>query len=187
MFVDRFIKQHEAWIERQRRRVALTKTAFPTFDWEGKVVSYLGKLLRIRIMNHEVRIKINNQELWISPITGLEKDAKTILTGWLKREGEGYILKRLPELSLKMGTKYSRVTFRQQKSRWGSCSGRGNVSFNWRLIHFKPAVIDYVIMHELAHIKHHDHSRDFWGVVEQYCGNYKEHVRFLKRQVLELI
>jgi predicted metal-dependent hydrolase len=187
MIVDRFITQHEGWIARQQRKMNLTKSAFPTFDWEGKVVSYLGRLYDLRFKIQDLRILKDRSTIYFCPITRNVDDGKKMIISWLKREGEAYILKRLPELAEKMETQYSKVVFRQQKSRWGSCSGRGNLSFNWRLIHFKPEVIDYVIIHELAHTKHHDHSRRFWEVVETYCNKYMEYRRFIKWQVLEIL
>lgn len=197
--IERFVKQQEPWIKRQQAKNKLRTEVFPTFDWENKVVSYKGKLYDLRIIhrqdsgqeNYELsikkRISINTNKIEIVPITGKEIDAKKMLVSWLKREGEDYILSQLPDWAEKMKVRYGSVRFRQQKSRWGSCSGRGNLSFNWRLIHFKQEVINYVIVHELAHIKHHDHSKEFWATVADYEPRYKEHVRFLKRVQLQLI
>lgn len=187
IMIERFVKQQEAWITRQQNRNKLRTEVFPTFDWENKVVSYLGNLYNIRCERQEVRCKIKKQEIIVWPITDEVKDAPKVLTGWLKREGEKNILDQLPYWADKMSLRYGAVRFRQQKSRWGSCSGQGTLSFNWRLIHFKPAVINYVIIHELAHIKHHDHSRAFWAMVEKYMPQYQDHRNFLKRVQLQLI
>ncbi|MNY56359.1 WLM domain protein [compost metagenome] len=74
----------------------------------------------------------------------------------------------------------SQVKFREQRTRWGSCSSRKVINLNWRLIVFDAAIIDYVIVHELAHIQHMDHSGRFWGLVEKYVENYQELMRSLK-------
>jgi predicted metal-dependent hydrolase len=185
--IERFVKQNETWIERQLKRASFRSDLYPTLDWEKKVVSYLGKLHSIRIANRESRIGIRNQEIIVSPITGLESDAHKMLIKWLKKEGEKYINNRLPNFSKLMKLKYGTVIFRQQKSRWGSCSGEGNLSFNWRLIHFKPEIIDYVLIHELAHIRHHDHSANFWQLVGQFDPTYKTKRQFLHKQILMLI
>ena len=73
------------------------------------------------------------------------------------------------------------LTLREQSSRWGSCSSQGNLNFNWRLVHAPTPVIDYVIIHELAHRTHMDHSRRFWNLVAEYDPAYLEHRGWLKR------
>lgn len=196
LMVERFVKQEEAWIKRQQHRVKLRKDVYPTFDWDGRLVSYLGIIYSInskeRVVSSEgngqlERIIMDKQHIIITPVTGREVDAKKMLVNWLKREGEREILDRLPHWSKTMNLKYGRVRFRQQKSRWGSCSGKGNLSFNWRLIHFKPEVIDYVIVHELAHIKHHNHSAAFWQVVVKYFPTFQKPRQFLKTQILTIL
>jgi len=80
-----------------------------------------------------------------------------------------------------MGIDYGKITIRDQDSRWGSCSSQGNLNFSWRLIKTPQEVLEYVIIHELAHIKHMDHSKQFWELVEQYDPLYREHRRWLRR------
>ena len=185
--IERFVKVNEGWIERHMSKLALTKTAFPVFEWEQKLVSYLGKLYTIRITIQDLRFKINNNEIIISPVTGLPADAKKMLVTWLKREGEREIAERTVKWSEKMGVNYRGIRFRQQKSRWGSCTHQNHLSFNWRLIHFKPEIIDYVVIHELSHTKHHNHGSEFWELVDQFDPSYKQKVKFLRRQSLVLI
>jgi predicted metal-dependent hydrolase len=74
-----------------------------------------------------------------------------------------------------------RVTVRNQRSRWGSCSRRGTISLNWRLIQAPGFVRDYIILHELAHLRHMNHSRRYWAEVERLCPGYLEAERWLKR------
>lgn len=72
-----------------------------------------------------------------------------------------------------MGGHYTSITIRDQKSRWGSCSSRGTLSFNYRLIFAPPHVLDYVVVHELCHLTHMNHSKDFWNMVASYMPDYK--------------
>ncbi len=79
-----------------------------------------------------------------------------------------------------MDVTYGRIAIRDQKTRWGSCSGEGNLNFNWRLIMAPAGVLDYVVIHELAHRKEMNHSKAFWSVVEQAMPDYKKYRNWLK-------
>ena len=78
------------------------------------------------------------------------------------------------------GGNYTSITIRDQKTRWGSCSGRGTLSFNWRLILAPPEILDYVVVHELCHLTHMNHSKEFWELVESVIPDYKTKRKWLK-------
>lgn len=84
------------------------------------------------------------------------------------------------------GGRYTSVTIRDQKSRWGSCSSRGTLSFNYRLIFAPLPVLDYVVVHELCHLTHMNHSREFWDKVASIMPEYKVHRQWLKDHGQEL-
>jgi hypothetical protein len=105
---------------------------------------------------------------------------KTLLETHLRKNAKTYLLERTAQISEKMGTKYYRVAVRAQRSRWGSCSRDNNLNFNWKLIFMPLEVIDYIIIHELAHTVHHNHGPHFHALVEKHCPNYKELKKTLK-------
>lgn len=84
------------------------------------------------------------------------------------------------------GGNYTSITVRDQRSRWGSCSSRGTLSFNYRLIFAPPAVLDYVVVHELCHLTHMNHSGDFWNMVGSVMPEYREYRKWLRDHGHEL-
>lgn len=108
-----------------------------------------------------------------------EQRQKAVAKGF-EMQARLHLKERLDYWSQKMDLKPSRVSFRRQRTRWGSCTSAGRISLNWKLIAAPPAVIDYVIIHELAHLVHQNHSERFWRLVEQFCPERKVHGRWLR-------
>jgi len=100
---------------------------------------------------------------------------------YLQHVAKKYLLQRANELSVKFGFNEKRLSVRGQKTRWGSCSRRGNVSLNYNLLKFRKEVIDYVIVHELCHLRQLNHSKKFWNEVAQILPHYKSLKKELKK------
>ena len=86
-----------------------------------------------------------------------------------------------------IGGHYSSIRIGDQKTRWGSCSNNGTLSFSWRLMLAPPRVLDYVVIHEICHLTYMDHSKNFWDLVSVYDPDYKEHRKWLKENGDSLI
>ena len=91
-----------------------------------------------------------------------------------------YIPKRVEFYHSLTGGSYKKITIRDQKTRWGSCSSTGTLSFNYRLMLAPPRVLDYVVVHELCHLTYMNHSKDFWNMVASILPEYKEYKKWLK-------
>ncbi len=98
----------------------------------------------------------------------------------LAEKALGYVPKRVSHYAKQIGVTYGKITIRNQKTRWGSCSSKGNLNFNCLLMLTPPEVIDYVVVHELCHRKEMNHSKAFWAEVEKVLPDYKEQVKWLK-------
>lgn len=104
-----------------------------------------------------------------------------------RKAAKRYIYERVEYYIKITGGSYHTLRIGDQKTRWGSCSSNGTLSFSWRLMLAPPKVLDYVVIHELCHLTYMDHSRDFWKKVESVDPDYKEHRKWLKENGNSLI
>ncbi len=110
-----------------------------------------------------------------------EKSSRTLALEKRYRDAaKDYIPKRVEHYHSYTGGNYTKITIRDQKTRWGSCSSNGTLSFSFRLMMAPPRVLDYVVVHELCHLTYMNHSKEFWNMVENILPDYKEHRKWLK-------
>ena len=115
------------------------------------------------------------------PSLEVPKDTATLALEKRYRDAaKEYIPKRVEFYQQYTGGHYSKITIRDQKTRWGSCSSNGTLSFNYRLMLAPPRVLDYVVVHELCHLTHMNHSKEIWNMVESILPEYKEYRNWLK-------
>jgi len=154
----------------------------------GDTIPYLGRNLRVvRRKNSRQNdgIEVEGKSLVVS-LNSTGVGLRLILESWYRRKAEKLIRKRVAELSRKLGVRHGRLTIRGAKTRLGSCSQKGNLNFNWKLLMVPEPVIDYVIIHELAHLKEMNHSKKFWHLVGQHCPHWQKHRKWLKAHEAKL-
>jgi predicted metal-dependent hydrolase len=152
-------------------------------------VSYLGKCLKVmhkRKLEEGNTVKLQQNTLVVAMGPTASNIPSNELQQWLKQQASELINAKARQYSQQMGTYYNRIVIRDQKSRWGSCSCRKNLNFNWRLIMAPEPVLDYVIIHELCHLLEMSHSRSFWSLVSKYCPQWQEHRSWLDDHCFEL-
>ncbi|MCC6710967.1 MAG: M48 family metallopeptidase [Candidatus Pacebacteria bacterium] len=182
--IKKFVQQQTDWITNNQKKIA-NKLSFLGQDfidvfgkkYQLKITSSLGPS-KVILQKDELIIELHN----LKPDFKFEpNNPPAVLTRFLKNTAQHYITERASILSKKMNLSYRKISFKTQKTRWGSCSSTKNLNFNLRLVHFKPAIIDYVIIHELAHLEQMNHSKKFWDLVEKYQPEYRIHRGWLKR------
>jgi predicted metal-dependent hydrolase len=167
------VRELEGWIERRRRTLA--RAAAEVARPEG-TVPYLGRDLRLVPQPGRERVHRRGDELLVP-----KRDAGAPLERWYRRQARAEIGRRLDAATARTDTTYSGLTIRGQKTRWASCSSRGHMSFNWRLLLAPEAVLDYVVEHEVCHLELMDHSPRFWALLESRVPDWREHARWLRR------
>lgn len=121
------------------------------------------------------------------PVSDLTQTQRTALTQRYIAAAKEYFPKRAAYFQQFTGGIYHRITIRDQKTRWGSCSAKGTLSFNWRLMLAPPAILDYVVVHELCHLTHMNHSTAFWQAVAEVYPDYRTARKWLKDHGQELV
>ena len=189
MQIDSFIRKQTPWIEKHWTQALKKAQKRPKRRYQdGDTYFYFGETLSLKLIpslswKPGIRVVGNNLEITLHKATSLsdgKKTIKKIVQEFYKKKAEEVIHDRLQFFNEHYGLKYNRVTFRNQKTRWGSCSSAKNLNFNWRLIMAPIEIIDYVVVHELCHIKYMNHSAAFWKLVSELIPNHKEMRRWLK-------
>ncbi|HVK60578.1 MAG TPA: SprT family zinc-dependent metalloprotease [Bdellovibrionales bacterium] len=183
-----FVKSNEAWIEETLAGYQVLRSAYPKKMYaHGEEFLFLGSKLRLRIASaRKASVRRVGDDIVVETPETLnrEKIAKHI-SSFYEKHGRELITSRVEHFSKSMNLKYSKLSFRSQKTRWGSCSSKGGLSFNWRLAIAPPEVIDYVVVHELAHLVHYDHSPKFWALVETQIPEYRRTKGWLRKNQFE--
>lgn len=160
---------------------------------EGAIIPLLDRTFRLHIVCNPAR-----HTAGISVVEGVQysqevKDLLVVetpltdsdfiiecLESWYKKNARNIITMRVEHYAKVMRITYGRISIRSQKSRWGSCSSAGNLNFNWHLVMMPSKILDYVVIHELAHRIEMNHSKQFWGIVSNICPEYKLRKLWLK-------
>lgn len=181
--LDNFLKSKFKWIKHNISKIDIQKSNLNAGN-SVNTVPYLGKILNIvKNCNKEMdpKIVLNQDQLIIRLDPGMSSNYAAEVEIWLKSQAQKQINARAQEISNRMGLIYNKVSIRNQKSRWGSCSHKRNLSFNWKLIMLPEPVLDYVVIHELSHLSEMNHSIRFWNLVERYCPEWKNHRKWLNQ------
>ena len=183
--IHSFVEANSAWIDRTLKRVEKRYVPPKTFK-EGELFMFLGENYPLTVQqgpkNH---VEFNGQSLSVSykKTAHVRDQVQSLLLKWYKERAKDIIPDRVVIHAEEMDLDYNDIRIKTLKTRWGSCSSLRNLNFNWVLMMAPIQVLDYVVIHELAHLVHMNHSKAFWAVVETYCPDYKTHIKWLKDNV----
>jgi hypothetical protein len=174
----RFVEQHRAWLERARARQEARPRSAGVWA-AGTSVLWRGREEAIRLEGAGGRpLAVLGADTF--RIARTDGDLRPAMETQFARRARIELPARTWELAAATGSEIKRVVIRSQRSRWGSCSARGTISLNWRLIQAPDFVRDYIIFHELAHRREMNHSARFWTRVETLCPAWRDAERWLK-------
>lgn len=189
--IKEFVKENQEWILKNWLKIQekltkaagnhyLSEKAFPLLGQRIPFKIHISdrKRIALRYFEEDNRIEI------LLPSGVLPEQHQGLIRGilekWLKQKGHEIFLDKLDQFSAVMGVNYNAFRLKEQRTRWGSCSSKGNINLNWRAIMAPESVVDYLVIHELAHLKYMNHSPAFWEFVGQYCPDYAAQRHWLR-------
>ncbi len=170
---ERFLLAHRVWLAER-----LARLPGPVALGDGASVPLLG-------VPHPVRhVPGARRGVWVEGgeilVSGLPEHVGRRTADFLKSEAKRLIAPRAQDMAARLGRKAGRITVKDTRSRWGSCSSAGDLAFSWRLVLAPEQILDYVVAHEVAHLVQMNHSPAFWAVVESLVGDHRPARRWLK-------
>ncbi len=168
-----FVEQKREWI-----RLQLQKHSGNKGFVDGQIIPVLGENLTLKYVGGRGIISEASGALQVH---GANEFMARRVRSWLQKKCKIEIMRMADIYAARLGVKLGKISLRDTSSRWGSCSHDGNLSFSWRLIFAPIEVLHYVVAHEVAHIREHNHSPAFWAYVAQICPNWKHSRDWLKK------
>jgi len=172
----RFVGRHVAWIAKERARVRRDQA--PVRWTDGSTILFEGEPALITV--REVGAKLIASYADRTVVVKDPADVRGAIERDLRGLASETLVPRLRELAARLGLTVKRVSIRNQRSRWGSCSRAGAIALNFRLLQMPREVADYVLIHELMHLKQQNHGARFWSLVEGACPSFRESERWLR-------
>lgn len=169
------VRELRPWIDRRRAEVERARTAL---ERPVGTVPHLGAPLRLVAQPGRTRAD-RRDEVLLVPAAGPEQ--RPAIERWYRRAARAEIAPRVEAACAALGARHRSIAIRGQRTRWGSCSPSGALSFNWRLMLGPAEVLEYVVWHEACHLVVLDHSPRFWALLERHLPGYREPRRWLRR------
>lgn len=184
---EELLHENAAWVIEKKREFDAHRAKVPERRYEeGATFPYLGE-------DHEVVVEQRPSSSVVDGTFRLashhvqQTSVKRALETLYRRKARQRFERRVDALASEMGVEYDRIEIRNQRTKWGSCSTTGTLGLNWRLMMAPKRIIDYVIVHELAHLREPDHSPAFWELVSEYDPEYESHAQWLTENSARLV
>ncbi len=168
--IEEFVAKHANWVEKKREEVRAMQPEPPRQYLAGEQFLFLGRPYSLEIVRNTAKTLELADSFKLSESE--QRNAEAVFRSWYRKQAARIIGERVAYFAKLFGLDVRSMRITSARTRWGSCSPKGVLSFSWRLLMTPPEVIDYVIVHELAHTVHHNHSKHFWDLVEKWMPDY---------------
>jgi predicted metal-dependent hydrolase len=171
--LEDYIRENERWVLRKVAEWGSRRV--PHASWsDATPMPYLGAALALRIAaGARAHVELSNGEMHVTVREHTDEAVRHAVVAWYKRAALAHLAERAFSIARVAGLPMPRVFVTSAAARWGSCNSKREVRLAWRLVKARPELIDYVVCHELAHLRHMNHSKHFWAEVERMCPDYR--------------
>jgi predicted metal-dependent hydrolase len=181
------LSENAAWVIEKKRRYDEYREEVPERDFEeGAVFPYLGEDCEV-VVERRPSSSVVNGYFRLAEYHVENTSLKRALETLYRRKARERFEKRADYFAEKMGVEYEQIEVRNQRTKWGSCSTNGTLGLNWRLMIAPPEIVDYIVIHELAHLREPNHTDSFWSLVAEHDPKYEERARWLEENSTRLI
>jgi predicted metal-dependent hydrolase len=174
-----FVEQHAGWIEKKQAEALAARLPAPKQYVPGEMFPYLGTTYPLEITKGQKKPLILEASFKLAE--SAQSQAALAFEHWYRGQAKQILSERVNLFADQYGFQYQKIGITSARTRWGSCSVNGSLNFSWRLILAPIAAVDYVVIHELVHTVHHNHSKRFWQRVEKIMPDYKERKKWLRK------
>ena len=178
--IQTFVESHENWIERHQSRIRANPPLPAKNYTEGETFLYLGQSYPLTIVTRQRSALSFNGTTFRLAKSALPK-AEQVFIRWYKEQATLLLFERVLTIAGRHDFEYQKIRISSARTRWGSCSSRGTLSFTYRLVMAPLEVVDYVVLHELVHTHIHNHSKTFWNRLGNLMPDYKRRLSWLKK------
>lgn len=184
--IEEFVARNQGWIEIKQAQALAARPLPPREYVSGETFSYLGTLYPLEIVEEQKEpLLLANGKFELAAFC--QREAASVFERWYREHARQVLTAHVELFAREYDFHYKGIRITSARTRWGSCSAAGSLSFSWRLIQVPLRVVDYVVVHELVHTAVHNHSKRFWQRVETILPDYREHRRWLREHGRELL
>lgn len=184
--IQEFITKNTGWIEKKQAQVRALRAAESKQYLSGERFEFLGLSYPLEIVKgQEKSLLLEDGKFKLAE--SAQAEAEKVFERWYRDQARRILAERAELFARQNGFQYKRIGITSARTRWGSCSAAGSLSFSWRLIQAPLEAVDYVVLHELVHTVHHDHSARFWKRLEQSMPDYRERRKWLQHNGQRLL
>lgn len=178
--IEKFIRDNSSWIIEKSAKISPKLSLYSLENIH--ILDYDFQIVKSKSVRDWVIIDRNDQKIYLNVKSNSESHLRRLLSVHLKTFALSLIKNELDNLQKQFGFEFNRVSLKNQKTRFGSCSSKGNLNFNWQIIFFPPDKFRHILLHELTHLDIKNHSKKFWDQLNVYDPNSKINNRWLKDQ-----
>lgn len=184
--VEKVVAEKAEWIAEKYEETIIGQESKPVHEFKtGEEFYYRGKPLTLNLIINKdrKRIMVKKQagKLLVVSFSAKKEVIQEAVIRWYREQAREILSEKTEYFQRFIGKPIGDIRIKEQKSRWGSCSGKGNLNFNWKIMMAPDEIIDYLVVHELCHLLHMNHSKEFWSSVEAILPDYKVRERWLKK------